>query len=131
MKRQRWSGTSAKASGRDRDWDDAVVGWMAWRRRWLRNPARARITVDILRPRDDHNRQAFRRRRRRRWERRSYWFVAPEDLVLQKLKVGRPRDFEDAAGVLQRSGPALDAAYLRRWAGRLGITAELDHILRP
>ena len=36
MKRLRWSGTSAKASGRDR-YCDAVVGWMAWRRRWLRN----------------------------------------------------------------------------------------------
>ena len=89
------------------------------------------ITVDVLRARDDHDRGAFRRRRRRRWERHAYWFVAPEDLVLQKLKVGRPRDFEDAAGVVQRLGPALDAAYLRRWATRLGIAAELEYVLSP
>jgi hypothetical protein len=82
-------------------------------------------------PRDDHDRQAFRRRRRRRWEQHSYWFVSAEDLVLQKLKVGRPRDFEDAAGVIQRTGPALDAAYLRRWASRLGIAAEFEYMLRP
>lgn len=88
------------------------------------------VAVDVLRPRDDHDRQAFTRKRRRRWERHAYWLVSPEDFVLQKLKVGRPRDFEDAAGVLQRSGPALDGAYLRRWANRLGIGAALDYVLR-
>lgn len=88
-------------------------------------------TVDVLRPRDEHDRQAFRRRRRRRWAQHSYWFVSPEDLVLQKLKVGRPRDFEDAVGVIQRTGPTLETAYLRRWAGSLGIAAELEYVLRP
>lgn len=37
MSRRRWSGTTAKARGRGRDRDDAVVGWTAWRRRWLRD----------------------------------------------------------------------------------------------
>ena len=34
-------------------------------------------------------------------------------------------------GVVQRLGPALDAAYLRRWATRLGIAAELEYVLSP
>lgn len=51
---------------------------------------------------------------------RYYWVVSPEDFILQKLKVGRPRDFEDALSVLERSGKTLDRRYLQRWAGRIG-----------
>ena len=57
------------------------------------------------------------------------WVVSPEDFILQKLKVGRPRDFEDALSVLERSGKTLDRRYLERWAIRIGISAELDYVL--
>lgn len=85
--------------------------------------------MDVLRPRDPHDRQVFRRRVKKRMEGRVYWFVAAEDFILQKLKVGRPRDFEDALTVLERSGARLNRAYLRRWAARLHITGELDYVL--
>jgi len=42
--------------------------------------------------------------------------------------VGRPRDFEDALSVLERSGKTLDRQYLRRWAGRIGVSGELKYI---
>lgn len=87
------------------------------------------ITVDVLRTRDEHDRQIFRRKRRKRMDRRHYWLVSAEDFILQKLKVGRPRDFEDALSVLERCGKSLDKRYLRRWAGRIGIGAELKYIL--
>lgn len=61
---------------------------------------------------------------------RHYWVVAPEDFILQKLKVGRPRDFEDALSVLERSGSQLVLPYLRRWARRLGVSGELEYVLR-
>jgi hypothetical protein len=57
------------------------------------------------------------------------WLVSPEDFVLQKLKVGRPRDFEDALSVLERSGNKLNRRYLQRWADRLDVRAELKYIL--
>ena len=87
------------------------------------------VAVDVLRPRDAHDRQAFRRRRRKRLAGRYYWVIAPEDFILQKLKVGRPRDFEDALTALERSGQFLDRAYLRRWSRRLGVSGELKYIL--
>lgn len=59
----------------------------------------------------------------------NFWFVSPEDFILQKLKVGRPQDFEDAVAVLQKPGHALDHRYLIRWAARLGISGELDYVL--
>ena len=89
------------------------------------------VAVDILRPRDAHDRQLFRRRRRKRLEGRYYWLVAPEDFILQKLKVGRPRDFEDVLTVLQRPGGKLDRAYLLRWGARLGVSSELRYVLTP
>jgi hypothetical protein len=87
------------------------------------------IAVDILRPRDAHDRQVFRRRQRKRIEGHFYWFVSPEDYILQKLKLGRARDFEDALSVLERSGKTLNKGYLHRWARRIGISAELEYIL--
>jgi hypothetical protein len=90
-----------------------------------------RLAVDILLPRDRHDRQAFERRKKRRFNDYFLWFPAAEDLVLQKLKVGRPQDFSDAAGIVERSSRLLDRPYLERWARRLGITAELRHVLRP
>lgn len=86
------------------------------------------VTLDILRPRDRHDRELFRRRRKKRLEGRYYWIVAPEDFILQKLKVGRPRDFEDAISVLERSRGELNRRYLERWAKRLGIIGELSYI---
>ena len=86
-------------------------------------------TVDVLRPRDEHDQQVFRRKRKRRMDGRTYWVVCPEDFILQKLKVGRPRDFEDALSVLERSGRSLDRRYLRRWTDKLGVSAELKYIL--
>ena len=89
----------------------------------------AGLTVDLLRPRDAHDQQVFRRRRRQRLAGRYYWIVSPEDFILQKLKVGRPRDFEDALSVVEHSGERLDHRYFQRWADRLDVGAELRYIL--
>lgn len=87
------------------------------------------VVVDLLRPRDAHDRQVFRRRRRKRLAGRYYWLVSPEDFILQKLKVGRPRDFEDAVSVLERLGKDLDRKYLDRWASKIGVSPELHYVL--
>lgn len=64
-------------------------------------------------------------------------FATAEDLLLHKLFAGRPRDLEDAAGVVRRKGPDLDWTYLRAWArqfatipGREDLLEQLD-ALRP
>lgn len=88
------------------------------------------IPVDMLLPRDEHDRQALQRRRRKRLRAKVLWVTSPEDLILQKLKVGRPRDFEDASTVLARQGRRIDMAYVQSWARRLGISEELAYILR-
>ena len=43
-------------------------------------------------------------------------FATAEDLMIHKLFAARPRDLEDAAGVVARKGHALDWEYLAHWA---------------
>lgn len=52
-----------------------------------------------------------------------------EDFILQKLKVGRPQDSEDAMSVFERCRKELDHAYLEYWARKLGVTEELNYIM--
>jgi predicted nucleotidyltransferase len=42
-------------------------------------------------------------------------FATPEDLLVHKMFAGRPRDLEDAVGVIRRQGAAIDWAYVTRW----------------
>jgi len=128
-----------KEQGLDRVGDRMMQAGMALDETWVKwNPMLRGFqlrfqfqgtTVDLLRPRDAHDRQVFRRKRRKRLDGRYYRVVSPEDFILQKLKVGRPRDFEDAISVLERSGKALDKRYLQRWAGRIGVSGRLGYIL--
>ena len=43
-----------------------------------------------------------------------HWVISPEDFLLQKLKLGRPQDVEDAFSVLRRCAGRLDLRLLRR-----------------
>ena len=88
-----------------------------------------RIPVDFLLHRDEHDVAAFGRRKKKRFDNRKLWFPSPEDLLLQKLKIGRPQDFIDASGIVERMHGRLDRRYLSRWAKKLGITTELAHVL--
>src|SRR5439155_18952895 len=88
-----------------------------------------RNAVDILLQRDEHDAAAFGRRRRKRLDGKYLWFPSPEDLLLQKLKVGRPQDMVDATSIVSCNRGKLDRRYLTRWATRLGIVAELSHVL--
>lgn len=45
--------------------------------------------------------------------------ISPEDLVIAKVLAGRPKDVEDARGVLRAQGPGLDAARIERILGLL------------
>lgn len=48
-------------------------------------------------------------------------FATAEDLIIHKLFAGRPRDIEDAGGVVRRKGLELDWDYLRRWVAEFAL----------
>ena len=56
--------------------------------------------------------------------------MAPNDLIIMKMKAGRPRDFEDALSVLIAQRETIDEGYMVDWARRLGIADELSYLLR-
>jgi hypothetical protein len=57
-----------------------------------------------------------------------------EDTILRKLEWCRAggeaseRQWNDILGVLRTAGPGLDAAWLRHWAGRLGVDDLLERL---
>lgn len=64
-------------------------------------------------------------------------FATAEDLVIHKLFAARPRDIEDAVGVVRRKGRTLDWSYMRRCAeefasvpGQEGLAAALEDLRR-
>jgi hypothetical protein len=61
--------------------------------------------------------------------------ATPEDLILYKLFAGRPRDVEDARGIVTVRGETLDWEYLRKWAvefsvvpGREGLPGAIEEL---
>jgi len=85
--------------------------------------------LDLLTPRDEHDQEVLQRRQKLRLEDFSIWVCGPEDLIVLKLKAGRPRDFEDALSVVLLQGTKLDLDYLWSWADRLGLQGELQYVL--
>lgn len=74
------------------------------------------IRVDLIFSTTPFEREAITRAVRRSIEGVDVPFATAEDLILYKLFASRPRDVEDAAGVVRRQGGSLDWEYLRRWA---------------
>jgi hypothetical protein len=48
-------------------------------------------------------------------------YASAEDLLIHKLFAGRPRDVEDARGVVARQGERLDWDYVERWAREFSL----------
>lgn len=48
-------------------------------------------------------------------------FATAEDLLIHKLFAGRPRDLEDAEGIVRRQRATLDWTYLGRWVAEFAL----------
>lgn len=63
------------------------------------------------------------------------WILSAEDVILAKLDWFRrggevsERQWRDVLGVMKAQSPALDVAYLRQWAGSLGVGDLLERTL--
>jgi hypothetical protein len=86
------------------------------------------VPVDLMLPRDAQDKEAFQRRHQQPAGTSLIWVVTREDFILQKLKAGRPRDFDDVIPFFARHRDELDHQYLNLWALRLGVREELDYL---
>jgi len=57
---------------------------------------------------------------------RATWLPTPEDVIVQKLRWGRPKDLDDARDVLAvQSLESLDMAYIEKWCAQHGTNERL------
>lgn len=88
------------------------------------------VLVDLRRAEGIFEQNILQRRRRKHLGKNIVWVASPEDLILMKLRVGRPRDFEDASALVLNCDKLLDLNYLSLQARRLGLVEELGFILK-
>lgn len=88
----------------------------------------------IFRKDSAFDREEFNRRRQANMYGQPVWLLSPEDSILSKLawaKLGASeRQVRDARGVAAMLWASLDQNYLRKWAGELGVSEQLEVVLR-
>jgi hypothetical protein len=92
--------------------------------------AHPRYPLDLIYVRDPQESAAVERRQTVALHGLLLPVVSPEDLILLKLKAGRPTDFDDVIGIVKNPRLQLDLAYLWSWADRLGLQGELHYVLQ-
>lgn len=86
--------------------------------------------LDIIYASDPHECQVLIRAQKITLLGVSFPVVGAEDLILLKLKAGRPTDFDDVISIVKNPHLQLDLAYLWSWADRLSLEEELHYILQ-
>jgi hypothetical protein len=88
------------------------------------------IHLDVMRSRDAHDVITLRHRRTNSDLGVRLPLPTAEDLLLLKLKAGRPLDLQDALGIAEAQRGTLDHDYLWRWAKRLGVIEEYNYVAK-
>jgi hypothetical protein len=74
------------------------------------------------------------RRRPASYEGRALWVASAEDVIVTKLEWaklgGSARQIEDVTALLRIQAGSLDRAYLEKWIGELGLTAQWEQATR-
>ncbi len=86
--------------------------------------------LDIIYAADLHERETLARAQTVLLHGLSLTVVSPEDLILLKLKAGRPMDFDDVIGIVKNPRLQLDLSYLWHWADRLGLHGKLQYVFQ-
>ncbi|OGQ34890.1 MAG: hypothetical protein A3F16_06290 [Deltaproteobacteria bacterium RIFCSPHIGHO2_12_FULL_43_9] len=87
-----------------------------------------KIILDLLEPRDTFQEEVIHNSVKQVIFGVEFKLPTAENLILMKLKAGRPRDFEDALSILVRQDK-LNESYLLEKANKLGILEEMQFVL--
>jgi len=91
---------------------------------------RGAVLIDLRAAEGPFEQNIFQRKRRKRLGTNMVWVASPEDLILMKLRVGRPRDFEDASALAENCKETIDLDYLSSQARQLGLVDELGFVFQ-
>lgn len=84
------------------------------------------IRIDFIFSDSTYEKQALKRTKSVTMDGVGVRFASLEDLIVHKIVAGRPRDLEDARGILVRNKKR-DEKYIRKWLSKMGKV--LDHDL--
>lgn len=87
------------------------------------------IRIDLVFSLSPYERQAIQRARSVKVGNATVRFAAVEDLIIDKVVAGRPRDLEDVRSIL-RKRPALDVNHVRTWLAKIDSSQEAELIAR-
>lgn len=87
------------------------------------------IRIDLILSFTPYEKEAIRRARNVSIRGTDVAFASPEDVIVHKLFAGRPRDIEDAVGILSKQ-PEVDLSYIREWLGKFAKTFPEKHLLQ-
>lgn len=104
---------------------------LTWGRRHIGNPVgNSLVRIELFELfDDDFVKTQFSRRKRISVPQLSIqsWIPTPEDIVIQKLRWGRPKDLDDALDILAIMGSdTLDMPYIENWCATHGTTDRLE-----
>jgi hypothetical protein len=102
-----------------------------WSRRFILKARETPFEVELfLKTTDPHHESQWSRKRRMHNPilGRDVWMPTPEDVVIQKIRWGRPRDRADVIDVFTVQGDSLDWPYIERWCDTQGTRALLDEL---
>jgi hypothetical protein len=105
---------------------------LTWTRRYILNSREPGFKVELfIKSHDPHHLV--------QWQRKVFifnalvgkevWMPTAEDVVVQKVRWGRPQDRVDAQYVIGVQGGALDMTYIRKWCDQHGTAQRLNEIL--
>ncbi len=102
-----------------------------WTRRHILRSSRPVFEVELfIKSADPHHLEQWTRRRvlHNPILGRDAWMPTPEDVVIQKLRWGRPKDIADVEMVIGVQGAKLDWTYIERWCDAHGSRRRLDEV---
>jgi predicted nucleotidyltransferase len=107
-------------------WIESVHGYPVVRFQWWVD--KRSFDLDVFLAESEFLTEVVQRRIKVETEGVSAWYVTAEDLILLKLLAGRKKDQADVSDILLVQGQ-LDEAYLRDWAVKLSVAAQLESAL--
>lgn len=89
-----------------------------WTRRYILKARAQPFEVELfLKSTDPHHQEQWQRRRDVfiAFLNRNTFLPTAEDIIIQKVRWGRPKDLADAGGIMSVRGKTLDWSYIERW----------------
>jgi hypothetical protein len=86
-----------------------------------------KVRLNLIFADSEYENQALKRARKIKIKRTTVSFASPEDIVIQKVFAGRPRDIEDARNIVVKN-KKLEVDYIKAWLSEFDRALSQDNL---